>query len=573
MNRRYYKDIGYGNLVAIILLNGIRNLGTVAESFLTKYLLDTLTKKEWNYAVLVMLVKVMLWVLVIGINNYYQNFKQYLQKKADVVGKTIIAKNYADFNQASVNYEIEEKIQYAQENAKAPFSLLFNAVSLLITVAAFFIIILKLIRYSYVYLFFSLGLAVINLVFAYKLNDIEFISKTRTFDSEKNRRNIRALFYDLKSLKEVRVWSCQDYLLDRYGAASAQTFLHVHKANRSSLVYTIVNELVWAILTVFVFWYSTNLYQKSIFLIGDCAFIIEIWCTMNSQIDDLKLYVLSVLRDKRSINIYNSVFKDKRSVREHKSEGSEETHINKIECHNVSFSYAGGGNILNNITCTLERGKCYILLGRNGAGKSTFSRLLQGELVPDFGEIVLNGSIDSRQEEYYKVISENHSFLGQESTHFSISVKDNVCMGKEYDEAKVENALKTVGLYDKVHHFESKEDEILGKDYLSGAELSGGQWQKLALARMIYAGSDFIILDEPTAEVDALTEREFYREVKNIFSDKIVFLITHKSETISIADSIFFISNGVLYFDDNIESLRRKCRDFDEMCIISEQRK
>lgn len=222
-----------------------------------------------------------------------------------------------------------------------------------------------------------------------------------------------------------------------------------------------------------------------------------------------------------------------------------------IELRNVSFHYTGSEQmVLQNVTLTLVRSQHIALVGENGAGKSTLVKLLLGLYQPTEGKILLDG-VDLAEIH----IADWHRQLGvlqQDFTQYSFaSARDNVLLGdvsRPIDEGRFSAALDAAearsfleklpkGLDNFVHQW------IEHDDGTSGVDLSGGQWQRLALARNFYRDSPIVILDEPTSAIDALAEARIF---KRLFAmkDKTIVTISHRLTTVQKADVIYVLQDG-----------------------------
>lgn len=224
--------------------------------------------------------------------------------------------------------------------------------------------------------------------------------------------------------------------------------------------------------------------------------------------------------------------------------------VEKIEICNLSFSYPQSEKqVICHMDMTLEKGKRYVIVGENGAGKSTFLKLLTGLYDEYEGEIKINGRklSDMKQEEILSCFS----ILYQDFARYQLTVEENIKIGDVKKNTNVENSgeneidelLFKVGLIEKVDTLSKKEKTFLGK-LEEGSDLSGGQWQKLAIARCLYKNAPIYIMDEPTSAMDAVSEQAFADMFDAIDRDKIVLAITHRLGIARNADMIFVMKDG-----------------------------
>ncbi|GEM_PF-236134 len=245
---------------------------------------------------------------------------------------------------------------------------------------------------------------------------------------------------------------------------------------------------------------------------------------------------------------------------------SEETKLN-IQFENVSFGYPGEqSNVLENINYTFEYGKVYVIVGENGAGKTTLINLISRLYDPKEGAIYLNGTPINEID--YREYRNNFSIVFQDFKYYAFTVAENVALNKYVKnnkeiENKIEACLKKANLYDKIsslsHGINTQLDKVF---YDDGTILSGGESQKLALARALFRNSKIIILDEPSAALDPISEDELLKNFKDLSSDKMVIYISHRLTCASLADEIIFIKNRTIHESGSHEYLMSSGGDY-----------
>jgi len=247
-------------------------------------------------------------------------------------------------------------------------------------------------------------------------------------------------------------------------------------------------------------------------------------------------------------NLYNKMQEDKLSY------GRREHFDNfNIEFKNVSFSY-GENKVLRNISFSLDEKKTYALVGHSGSGKSTIAKLLSGFYKIDSGEIKIGGF---PLEEYTKeAIIRNISFVFQDSKLFKKSIYENVALADDKaGREEVMEAMSLAGCDEIIAKFKERENTIIGS---KGVHLSGGEKQRIAIARAILKKSSIIIMDEASAAIDADNEYELQKAFKNLMKDKTVIMIAHRMTSIQNVDEIIVLENGKLMERGDNETLIRK---------------
>lgn len=200
----------------------------------------------------------------------------------------------------------------------------------------------------------------------------------------------------------------------------------------------------------------------------------------------------------------------------------------EIEFKNVSYKYpAMDTYALRNINLKVKNGERLAVVGRNGSGKTTFIKLMCRLYDATEGEILINGI---NIKEYTKEsISRLYSVVFQDFQIFSVTLKDNICAGGECDTKRLYDCLDNSNVLEKVMQMPEKENTYLYKDIAeNGVEISGGEAQKLALARALYKDSPVVILDEPTAALDPLAENEIYNRFNSFVDNKTAIYISHR---------------------------------------------
>ena len=223
---------------------------------------------------------------------------------------------------------------------------------------------------------------------------------------------------------------------------------------------------------------------------------------------------------------------------------------NLVELSNLNFKYPNAKNYcLKNINLKINKGEIIAIVGKNGSGKSTLAKILLG----------LYKTIES---ESNKLIAKN-SVVFQDFCKYPLDVRNNIELGSE-SSADSFAIMKSMGF--KSEYYE----KLLGKE-IGGLELSGGQWQKLAICRGIYKNSDFLVLDEPTAEIDPIFEKDIYDIFKKILSGKTVVIITHRLGSIKFVDKILILDEGEILAYDTHTNLIKNCDYYKKMWEAQKQ--
>lgn len=226
---------------------------------------------------------------------------------------------------------------------------------------------------------------------------------------------------------------------------------------------------------------------------------------------------------------------------------------------NVCFHYPGSERpVLDHFNFVLRPGERIALVGENGQGKTTIIKLLTRLYDPTEGRILLDG-VDLREYDPKSLFNE-FSVLFQDFMQYDMSAKDNIGVGRvditgPDREIIVALASERSGAREVIDRLPSKLDQMLGRRFKGGVELSGGEWQKIALARAYFREAQIYVLDEPTAALDAKSEMEVFERFADLTRDKMALLISHRFSTVKMADRIVVLKDGRIEEEGSHEQL------------------
>ncbi|MDE6054409.1 MAG: ABC transporter ATP-binding protein/permease, partial [Lachnospiraceae bacterium] len=237
----------------------------------------------------------------------------------------------------------------------------------------------------------------------------------------------------------------------------------------------------------------------------------------------------------------------------------------EIVFDHVSYQYRGAGEeTLQDVSFRLAPGEKLALVGVNGAGKTTIVKLMTGLYLPTAGTVYVNGV--STRELNRKDYFARQAAIFQEPFQTSYSIGENIALAESYDRDKIWEVLALAGLDEKVRSLDRQLDTHLGKDIMQdGITLSGGEMQKLLLARALYRNAALVTLDEPTAALDALAETEIYEKYKKLLRGKSVLFISHRLASTRFCDRIILLSGGRIIEQGTHEELMQAQGAYYEM--------
>jgi ATP-binding cassette subfamily B protein len=217
-----------------------------------------------------------------------------------------------------------------------------------------------------------------------------------------------------------------------------------------------------------------------------------------------------------------------------------------FEFRNVSFVYPGSARgVIRNISFCLEPEEKIALIGENGAGKTTLVKLLARLYDPTEGVVLLDG-IDLREYDVEDLRKEI-GVIFQDYMRYEVAARENIGFGKVEnltDQVRIEMAARRSLAWDVIRRLPSGFDQMIGRRFEGGVDLSGGEWQKFALARAYMRDAQLLILDEPTATLDARAEYEVFQRFAELTRARMAVLISHRFSTVRMADRILVLAEG-----------------------------
>jgi ATP-binding cassette, subfamily B, bacterial len=364
---------------------------------------------------------------------------------------------------------------------------------------------------------------------------------------EREREYLGNLLVQPRMTKEVRAYVLADYLLGRHSAISEQLFrqrqLMYRSATRVALVTGLVSGTTLALAYVFVAIRGAAGQIDP----GGVVLVIGAFTSVAGTLGNISSTFVAVDQHTTFLDDYFSFLAIDPLVPAPKTSGlPERWRADSIEFDAVTFTYPGGSEpAVAGLDLAVRPGELVALVGENGAGKSTLVKLLLRFYDPDSGSVRVGG-VDLRQIPP-DVLRGRIGVLFQDYASYELSVRENVMMGRPDrppDDGRVMEALRDARSEWLVAKMPKGLDAKVGRLFEGGHDLSGGEWQRLALARIMYRDADIWILDEPTSSLDPEAEAAIFAELKENLRGRIGLVISHRFSTVRIADRIAVIADG-----------------------------
>ncbi|GAA2932555.1 hypothetical protein GCM10011428_57590 [Streptomyces violaceus] len=247
--------------------------------------------------------------------------------------------------------------------------------------------------------------------------------------------------------------------------------------------------------------------------------------------------------------------------------------VDQIRLDDVVFQYPGKEEpAVAGVSLTLRRGEILAVVGENGSGKSTLTKLITGILLADKGRVLWD-DIDLAQADPDAVWNRT-ALVPQNFACWPLRARENITLGqpRTNDDGPVWDVVDAVGMREAIEKLPQRLDTLLAKELWGGAELSGGQWQRLACGRVLYRRTPLLILDEPTSQMDARGEHAIFLEIKRVAAERMTIVVTHQLENTKLADRILVMDQGRVIEQGTYEDLANAGGLFAELVSLSQDR-
>lgn len=559
-------------LIILVILNIISVIFPFLSLFNVQYIINSLQEKEnFNQIINCLILYIILGMLNIAINKIYAYFLYKYQEYLYLNLNQMILNKTKDFELSDYeNPQIYDLIQRAEQNIGIrPFSMVNSFLVIMKSILTLLTSISILLLWHWWLIFPFIVLSIIAIKYFAKIGNQEYEMIFNRTNYERKSWYIAHLLTKDTFVKEVKMLDLSDYLLNKFYSLRSQFYKENIRMNKIktlfSFFYNLSNFSISAGIVVLA---AIESYLNHI-LVGNLMTYINVVSKIENSIENIVNSIFAFYQDSlyiENINNYLNYY--------HNYEINDYIDFNekieKIEFINVSYKYPGQKEYaLKNINLILKRDEITVLVGENGSGKTTLIKLLNGLYDNYEGEILFN-NVNIRIIDK-KSIRNKISTLFQDYNQYQFTVKENIGFGNInkinsnesiYEAAQMANADKFI------NKLKNKYNQQLGTWFKEGIQLSGGQWQKIAIARLYMNGGDVYVLDEPTASLDPKSEYEFFSQLKKNKNDKVSLFITHRFINANVSDKIIVMDKGRIVERGNhndlirIDGIYKKMYDF-----------
>lgn len=476
-----------------------------------------------------------------------------------------LMKKSADLQSISIfdDSKYFDDLQMLRDDASwRPVNLIVFGVSVLQSFLTLAFMLIYLARYNWWLALLLLVVMVPQSISYYRIQQQSFETMVERSKNARYLHYYSGLLLDRRDAKEVRLFNMFPKIIEKYINLFEQTKKDVNQIRKRQLA----TSSLFVVLTVGVFGYGfywfTNSVRTGALEVGVLLMFVSvigyISTSMARVVEDSSLLYDSLLWIEKYFKFleYQDNFEN----------GSQNfpDDFDDINVKNLSFTYPfSDTEILHNVSFSVKSGEKIAVVGENGSGKSTLVKLLMRFYDPTNGKI----SVDNYDLKDFNIfdLHKNLSATFQDFSRFKLTLQENVITGYSFNKDRVNNVLKASGLGDLLANDHLNLNTMLAKDFKNGTDLSGGQWQKVALARDLYADGKIEFLDEPTAALDAKSEAEIYQRFLKENDKKTIFFVTHRLSAVRFADKVLFLDGGKISGFDTHTNLLQTNPKYKEM--------
>ena len=367
--------------------------------------------------------------------------------------------------------------------------------------------------------------------------------------------------------QEMYIFKYGRMLLDKALEINKKFNIKLEANNRQRYIWSTVSSVISSVVYLLAIILTIRLVLNGQLTVGMLTFAISAYQKFNGDISDIFYNISWISGNKEILEKFYNVQNWKNTIVNGSTPLPSDKRGIALEFRDVSFKYPNTKKwVLKDLSFKINEDEDLAVVGRNGVGKTTLIKLMLRVYDPNKGDIFVDGINikDINLDEYYR----NIGILSQTFNHLGITAEDNIYVGdveREKSLEAIQTAAKEADIHNDIVALPEGYQTFLTRDLKKGIQLSGGQWQKLAIARAFFRSSKLLILDEPTSAVDALSEEKIFDSIRANAKNKTTLIVSHRFATVRKAKRIIVIDKGRIVEDGNHEDLMKQKGLYAEM--------
>ncbi len=554
--------------VLLILLNGLIGGGKIILNMvLPMFLIDELTggrdvKKLILFGACIVANNVIMTFITDSLQKYRDVKDEWVQNvMVEKLGERIMNLEYS-YLENTYYLDLKERAIFAVQNQSAIvaiITLIANTVQGVITLAGLMVILFTLGPV----LMTAIAIGVVLMILIVKAASGTMVAlMNRIIPINRIFGYYAGVAADKPAQKDLRLYHMDKLVTEKIRQSNETTCDEFDVANRKMGLANGANGVITEFISAFTYGYVgirtiSDMFGSRITL-GSLTMYVSSAITFSSTIIQFGENLIGLWQNSQFLVPYQEFMALKEETIEDGGVPMDDA-VETLEFRNVSFTYPKAEKpVLKNVSFVVKKGEKISIVGLNGAGKSTLVKLICRMYKADSGEILVNGRdiYDYDYLSYMNVISA----VFQDYKLFNFTIEENIsCRESGADEKRVNYLIDEVGMREKIDTLPEGIHSRFGKEYdEEGVELSGGQGQKIAIARALYKKASMVILDEPASALDPIAEAEIYEKFNSLVEDKTAIYISHRMSSSVFCDRILIIDGGTVSDFDTHENLMKK---------------
>lgn len=539
-------------LIIIVLLTLLSGLAPTASLLASQHLINEIQinmNNSFNRVLQALILFILISLLtdfISGIMSYYQSIYQKIlvYKLNLVIMEKANSLGLKDFE----NSDIYDKLSRAKnEVSYRPYQILTSILSVISTIVTLLSSMMVILAWKPWILIILIAFPIISSLYTFKIGQLEFLIQWMRTGDERKSWYLGFLLTNDCSFKEMKLYNIGNYILERYKNINKRFLLQDKEiAKKKTLMMffsQFIEQISGDVTLLFIIW---SAFMGKI-LIGSTVGLIRAVSLVQSNVKSFISNIFNMYEN----NLFIKQLFEFLDVPESKidivtDEKSTIDYIESIEFKNLYFKYPSREEYtLKNINLKIDNGENIALVGKNGSGKTTLIKLLCGLYEVTSGDILINGI--SIKEINIPSLRDKIATVFQDFLRYEMTSRENIGFGNLElidNNDRIMEVTKYTGIYDDINKLPKKLDTQLGVLFDEGVQLSGGQWQKIALSRAFLREADLFVLDEPSSALDPLSEKEMFDKFLELTKDKIGLFITHRFINAKYATRIVVLDNG-----------------------------
>jgi ATP-binding cassette subfamily B protein len=372
---------------------------------------------------------------------------------------------------------------------------------------------------------------------------IRYLTRFALIDAYRRKYILAELIAERRTAAELRSFTLRAFLLGRLSRLAAYARNAELKAARQQTVTKLIGSSLGGVATAGVYLVLGLLLAAGYLALSVAGTAVLALRSAASSLQQLMFSVNQTYEDGLYFSDYLTFCEDARSRIPAPGTADPPAGFARIVASGVTFSYPGADEpSLRAVSVEIGQGEVVALVGENGSGKTTLAKILAGLYRPQAGSVHWDDV--SIADVHGEPLRERIAVIAQDHGNWPLSVRDNIVMGRLLDEVLLAGAAAASGADAVIADLARGYDTLLARQFKDGAELSGGQWQRIAAARGFYRTAPLLIMDEPTAALDARAEYALFSSLRSLAADRTVLIITHRLASVRHADRIYVLARG-----------------------------